>query len=276
MKIKNNLITHFNLKEGHLTIPKTVVGFDETIEGLRMISSIKSITVEEGNPVYHAQGNCLIETATKTLVLSSDNSVIPDNGSVTTIGVDAFCMRAAVKTLNLPDAIETIEARAFNATGIQDVVLPPSITNIGPLAFMNCKDLKRIFLPSNIQEIGNGAFCGDYLNACEFVLDESNPTHRVENGCIIERATNKLVAAPLNAIIPEGVLSIGRLTFFGMWHCTEIYIPASVAEFEDDDYLGHPFMLCGGVHSSNLTIKSPKGSCAIKFAKNSNIKYIEL
>ena len=93
MKTQNNLITHFNFKEGHLTIPKTVIGFDEMVEGLRIISSIKSITVEEGNPIYHSAGNCLIETATKKLVLGSDNSVIPNDGSVTSIGMDAFCMR---------------------------------------------------------------------------------------------------------------------------------------------------------------------------------------
>ena len=276
MKIKNNLITHFNFKEGHLAIPKTVVGFDEMVEGLRIISSIKSITVEEGNPIYHSAGNCLIETATKKLVLGSDNSVIPNDGSVTSIGMDAFCMRENVKTLNLPNTIETIGVRAFNGISIEELVLPQSIKRIDELAFMNCANLKHVVLPANVEEIGAGAFCGTYQNACEFVLDEHNLTYRVENCCIIERTTNKLVAAPINAVIPEGVRTIGQLTFNGMWHCNEVYIPASVTEFEEDFYERHPFFCCGGIRNCNLTIKSPKGSTAIQFAKQNNIKYVEV
>lgn len=276
MEIKGNLITRFSFKEGHLTIPKTVVGFDEMVEGLRIISSIKSITVEEGNPIYHSAGNCLIETATKTLVLGSDNSVIPSDGSVTTMGDDAFCVREAVKTLNLPNFIVEIGVRAFNGISIEELVLPQSVKRIGALAFMNCMGLKRVVLPSNIEEIGDGAFCGTYQNACEFVLDASNPTYRIENGCIIERATNKLVAAPINAVIPEGVNTIGALTFNCMWHCNEVYIPASVTEFEEDFYGRHPFFCCGGIGNCNLTIKSSKGSEAIEFAKQNNIKYVEV
>ena len=276
MKIQNNLITNFNFQEGNLVIPQNVIGFDEMVEGLRIISSIKSITVEEGNPVYHSAGDCLIETATKKLVLGGDNSVIPDDGSVTSIGFDAFCMREAVKTLNLPNSITTIGARAFNGIGIEELRLPQSVKCIGALAFMNCMGLKRVVLPSNIEEIGDGAFCGTYQNVCEFVLDESNPTYRVENGCIIERTTNKLIAAPINAVIPEGVRTIGALTFNGMWHCQEVYIPSSVTEFEEDFYERHPFFICGGIGNRNLTIKSPKGSAAIQFAKQNNIKYVEV
>lgn len=276
MKITNNLIDHLDFEEEHVFVPKTVVGLDETVEGLRIISSIESITVEDGNPVYHSAGNCMIETAAKTLVLGANDSIIPDDGSVTTIGVDAFCMREPLTTLNLPNTVETILARAFNGVGINNLVLPRSVKCVGPLAFMNCRDLQHVVLPSEIEQIDDGAFCGDYYNSCEFVLDKRNPHYRVENGCVIERATNKLVVAPINATIPDGVQTIGRLTFFGMWHCAEVYVPASVTQFEEDEFLGHPFMLCGGVGSSNFTIKSPKGSHAIKFAKLHNIKYVEL
>ncbi len=53
-------------------------------------SSLESITVGEGNTVYHSEGNCLIKTASKTLILGCKNSVIPTDGSVTYIGDYAF------------------------------------------------------------------------------------------------------------------------------------------------------------------------------------------
>ena len=169
-----------------------------------------------------------------------------------------------------------IGVRAFNGISIDELMLPQSVKRIDELAFMNCTNLKRVVLPTNVEEIGAGAFCGTYQNACEFALDEHNPTYRVENGCIIERATNKLVTAPINAVIPEGVRTIGALTFNCMWHCNEVYIPASVIEFEEDFYERHPFFCCGGLRNHNLTIKSPKGSAAIEFAKQNNIKYVEV
>ena len=42
-----------------------------------------SIVVEDGNPLYHSAGNCIIETDSKTLILGCKTSVIPDDGSVT-------------------------------------------------------------------------------------------------------------------------------------------------------------------------------------------------
>ncbi len=53
-------------------------------------SSLTSILVAEGNKVYHSAGNCLIETASKTLILGCSTSVIPADGSVTSIGDYAF------------------------------------------------------------------------------------------------------------------------------------------------------------------------------------------
>ena len=48
--------------------------------------SLTDITVSSGNIVYHSTNNCLIETESKTLILGCKNSIIPSNGSVTTIG----------------------------------------------------------------------------------------------------------------------------------------------------------------------------------------------
>ena len=67
-----------------ITIPDSVTSIDSyAFEGC---SGLTSIVVEEGNPVYHSDGNCLIKTASKTLVVGCKTSVIPDDGSVTSIG----------------------------------------------------------------------------------------------------------------------------------------------------------------------------------------------
>lgn len=51
---------------------------------------LTSIFVEEGDGKYIVKNNCLIDTSTATLVLGCQTSVIPTDGSVTSIGSYAF------------------------------------------------------------------------------------------------------------------------------------------------------------------------------------------
>ncbi len=49
-------------------------------------SGLTSITVNKGNTKYHSEGNCLIETENKRLIFGFKESIIPTDGSVTSIG----------------------------------------------------------------------------------------------------------------------------------------------------------------------------------------------
>ena len=75
-----------NLKEIVISYTVEYIGSDAFSNCLKR----ECICVEKGNAVYHSRGNCLIETARKFLVLGCNNSVIPDDGSVVTIGPYAF------------------------------------------------------------------------------------------------------------------------------------------------------------------------------------------
>ena len=85
-------------------------------------AGLESITVASGNTVYHSAGNCLIETASKTLIAGCKNSIIPTDGSVTSIGVQAF----------------------YGCTGLTSITIPSSVTSIGDSAFRNCTGLKNV------------------------------------------------------------------------------------------------------------------------------------
>jgi hypothetical protein len=81
--------------------------------------NITNITVNSGNPVYHADGNCLIETANKKIIYGCNNSTIPTDGSVTSI--DGYAFKNCLKLTRL--------------------YIPSCITSIGRMAFDNCKNL---------------------------------------------------------------------------------------------------------------------------------------
>lgn len=122
--------------------------------------SLESITVKEGNSVYHSTENCLIETATKTLVLGCKNSVIPSDGSVTSIGDYAFYL-CKIDSVEIPDCVIGIGDFAFGyCTGLTSVVIPDGITRIAHSAFYNCSGLTSVTIPDSVTSIEDSAFRG--------------------------------------------------------------------------------------------------------------------
>ena len=108
-------------------IPKSVT----TIEDEALGSGLETIEVESGNSVYKSTGNCLIETSTKRLMKACPSSIIPNDGSVTTIGIDAFSS-GKFKYITLPSKITKIEERAISfCRNLVEIVVeattPPTI-----------------------------------------------------------------------------------------------------------------------------------------------------
>ena len=76
-------------------------------------SKLTSILVADGNTKYHSSGNCLIETASKTLILGCKTSVIPSDGSMTSIGDSAFKGCTGLTSVTIPDSVTSIDRDAF-------------------------------------------------------------------------------------------------------------------------------------------------------------------
>lgn len=96
-----------------ITIPCSVVKLGLTVFG--GCDSLSELYVEKGNPIYHSENNCVIETAKKRLVQGTNFSVIPSDGSVEIIGERAFCLCRELKKLSVPNCVKTIEREAYDA-----------------------------------------------------------------------------------------------------------------------------------------------------------------
>ncbi len=120
---------------------------------------LESITVDPANPVYYSRANCVIETATKTLVMGCYKSVIPADGSITSIGNFAFAGCPYIHEINIPSSVTSIGEAAFaDCYGIENIKIPNGVTEIADSAFSGCDNLKTIELPDSLTSIGAFAF----------------------------------------------------------------------------------------------------------------------
>ena len=181
-----------------ITIPDSVTSIgDGAFHGC---SSLTSILVAEGNKVYHSAGNCLIETASKTLILGCSTSVIPADDSVTSIGWGAFHGCSSLTGITIPGSVTSIEYGAFyNCSSLTSIVIPDSVTSIGDSAFDGCSSLTGITISDSVTSIGWGAF-----------RDCSSLT---------------------SITIPDGVTSIGSQAFDGCDSLTTVYYTGTEEEW---------------------------------------------
>ena len=151
-----------------LFIPKSVTligtewGRPGNCDFVKGCTSLRSLEVEDGNPVYHSKDNCIIETKTGTLFAISENGVIPSDGSVIKIGENAFCA----------------------SENMTEISLPECITEIGSDAFSVLSNLKKINIPKGVNNIGRNAFFDTWKEYRPDVAEEENGIYYVGNWAV--------------------------------------------------------------------------------------------
>lgn len=163
--------------------------------------SLKSITVSKDNPVYHSAGNCLIETDKKVLLAACENSVIPNDGSVTSIGSNAFLEFINLESIIIPEGVAVIRAGAFyNCGNLKSITIPDSVTEIKSYSFTACTSLESITFPDSLTSIGSYAFYG-----CTALTDILLP----ESVTVIsEGAFNNCLFSDITVLNPDCELSL--------------------------------------------------------------------
>lgn len=123
----------------------------ENIDSFSIYSNenLEQIIVEKGNKNYISSNNCLIDKRNNELICGCKNSIIPNDGSVASIGRFAFyrCKNLG-PTVHVPEGIKFIGSNAFGGCEcLETVYLPSTLEDVEGFIFSSCPNLKRIFLP---------------------------------------------------------------------------------------------------------------------------------
>lgn len=189
------------------------------------------------------------------------------------IGVYAFGTNDNLKTVNFNDGLKSIDACAFSDTGIENIVLPETVTCLNEYVFGGCESLKSVKAPG-VTKIDHDAFCGcGSLENAEFsdelyyigryAFEGTTNLKRIETGTdevayLLDKAfyksgisefdfSDKLTSIPpycfsksmlSEAVMSEGLEIIGTAAFSDCKNLANIELPDSLKEIGERVFHG--------------------------------------
>lgn len=76
------------------------------------------------------------------------------NEGVTSIGYSMFEECKSLKSVEMPNSLETVGERAFvNCTSLTGITIPDGVKTLGPNAFASCTALKSMVIGSGVKNI---------------------------------------------------------------------------------------------------------------------------
>ncbi len=164
-------------------------------------STIRSITIADGNPNYHSESSGAVYNSAGSIIFF-DRMKTGDFSTSSNIEAGAFqyCKLDSIKVL---DGATSIGKNAFSYSEIKTLVIADSVTSIGTYICSSCKALTSVSLPDNINEL-EGTF-----SSCSSLHEVKLPEKLVTLGTGTFSGCKSLTGIEL----PEGLETIGVMCF---------------------------------------------------------------
>ena len=168
------------------------------------------------------------EEATITKYTGSETDIqIPDKidgYKVNSLGNQLFLNKKNIKSINIPDIVQTIGDNAFEGTSLTELVLPGQIKSIGNAILKGVKGVTEITIPNGVTGAGfYGPFNGSAITKATFVDGIAKIPDNMFRNC----TTLKEV------MIPDSVTVIGIRAFDQCTQLGNIGLPDGVTSIGD-------------------------------------------
>ena len=226
--------------------------------GLDGCSYLESITVDENNTTYHSAGNCLIKTATGMLVIGCKNSVIPNDGSVTSIRAYAF-QNCTITSVAIPDSVTSLLANTFtNCTKLTTISIGSGLTSFAQKTFVDCAALTSITVDVNNTHYSSAGNCLIEISTGKLLKGFSTSVIPTDGSVtVICGYAFQACSSLTNLVIPEGVTNIEAYAFKDCTALTSLSLPSTLTSFNTLAVLGCN-NLAGKSSSAKITFNGTK------------------
>lgn len=177
-------------------------------------------------------------------------SIIVGEG-ITSIGSYAFYYCKNAVSVSIPSTVTKIGTYSFYSTGITEITIPESVTEISKNAFSYSDKLVKVTLPSSLTKLADSVFIGcSSLTTVNIPKNLTSVGSFALSGTAIESIVLPETVTELgdgafsrctkltSVNIPEGITEIGMFTFNDCKALTSLHIPASVKKMHSDVFYG--------------------------------------
>lgn len=148
------VITEYNGKDAHVTIPAEIDGRPVGVIGLEAF-------MDNTNLVSVTLPDTLVYIGVSAFSGCKNLNEVTIPGSVELIGGNAFLNCASLLEIEIPYGVEAIGWSAFEGCiNLKSVLLPDSVASIDEYVFRNCRSLTEITVPGSVKTVGAGLFYG--------------------------------------------------------------------------------------------------------------------
>jgi hypothetical protein len=165
-----------------------------------------------------------------------------------------------ISSARIAEGVTCIGYEAFkDCSNLVSVSIPNSVTRIEGSAFSGCSNLKSLDIPNNVTSMGHSAFDGcdsleyeiendvKYLSNWAVGVVRGKTSYTIRQGTIGLHETFRWATDLKEALLPEGLISIGSNAFYNCRELTTINIPQSVTNIGSSAFEG-----CTNLHSITL------------------------
>lgn len=198
------------------------------------------------------------------------STVIFEGNALTSIGNYSFAFTTSLKAIDLPEGLTTINTAAFNASGIEEIVMPSTLSVIGDGAFYYALALRSVTFNEGLENICREAFYGCSSLKEIIIPDSVTSISRYSVTSAGSTSSNYYTFAYCTSlervVLGSNVTKIGKYTFYGYSSLKEIEWGGVTALY------GYAFAACG---FEELTLPEQITSFnTYAFADNVNLKKV--